>query len=138
MLEDAKFHHIGIAVSSIEKTKPFYLSAGYVVSEAVIESVQKVKVAYAWRDGFPPMELLEPLDATSPVCKILAKNGNTPYHVCYEVPDIKAAVAEMRKDGGFMPLGRPIPGHGLDDALMVFCYNKDVGLIQIMETKKSE
>lgn len=134
MLEDAKFHHIGFAVASIEKAKPFYLSAGYVVSEPVIEPVQKVRVAYARRDGFPTMELLEPLDDTAPVCKILAKNGNTPYHCCYEVPDIKATIVEARKEG-FLPLGRPVPGHGLDDALMIFLYNKNVGLVQVMETK---
>lgn len=134
MLADAKFHHIGIAVSSIEKAKPFYLSAGYSVSETVIEPVQKVRVAYARRDGFPTMELLEPLDETAPVCKILAKNGNTPYHCCYEVMDIKETIAEARKEG-FLPLGRPVPGHGLDDALMIFLYNKDVGLVQVMETK---
>lgn len=134
MLKEAKFHHIGIAVASIEKAKPFYLSAGYSVSETVIEPVQKVKVAYARRDGFPTMELLEPLDETAPVCKILAKNGNTPYHCCYEVADLKVTVAEARREG-FLPLGRPVLGHGLDDALMIFLYNKDVGLVQVMETK---
>lgn len=134
MLEDAKFHHIGIAVASVEKAGVFYRSAGYVVSEPVIEPVQKVRVAYARRDGFPTMELLEPLDDTAPVCKILAKNGNTPYHCCYEVADLKATIDEARKEG-FLPLGRPVPGHGLDDALMIFLYNKDVGLVQVMETK---
>jgi len=135
MLENGKFHHIGMAVASIEKATPFYRLSGYSVSEPVIEPIQKVRVCYARKDGFPTMELLEPLDETSPVSKVLQRNGgNTPYHVCYEVPDIKSAVGEMRKNG-FMPLGRPIPGHGLDDALMVFCFNKDVGLVQIMETK---
>ena len=134
MLKEAKYHHIGFAVASIEKAKPFYLSAGCAVSETVVKPVQKVKVAYARRDGFPMVELLEPLDETAPVCKILAKNGNTPYHCCYEVPDIKATIAEARKEG-FLPLGRPVPGHGLDDALMIFLYNKDVGLVQVVETK---
>lgn len=135
MLENAKFHHIGFAVASIEKTKEFYISAGYELSEPVIEPVQKVRVAYAHKPGFPTAELLEPLDETSPVCKTLAKNGNAPYHVCYEVGDLKTAVAEGRKEG-FLPLGRPVPGHGLDDAFMVFLYKQDVGLIQIMETKR--
>lgn len=135
MLANARFHHIGFAVASIDKAKWFYMSAGYEVSEPVIEPVQKVRVAYARKPGFPTTEMLEPLDETSPVCRTLAKNGNTPYHVCYEVDDLKAAIAEGRKEG-FLPLGRPIPGHGLDDALMIFLYNQDVGLIQIMETKK--
>ena len=137
MLTNAKFHHVGVAVSSIERMRPFYSSMGYQISEPVIEPIQKVRVAYARKDGFPTIEMLEPTDATSPAAKVLERNGCSPYHFCYEVSDLKAAIAEMRKEGGFMPLGHPIPGHGLDDALMVFCYNKDIGLIQIMETKKS-
>lgn len=132
MLENAKFHHIGMAVTSIDKTKPLLLAMGYCVSDTVIEPVQKVYVAYARKEGFPTIELLEPLDDTSPVKGILKKNGNTPYHVCYAVENIQDTIKEMRKEG-FRPLGRPVPGHGLNDALMVFLYNMHFGLIQIME-----
>lgn len=132
MLENSEFHHIGFAVQSIEKAKPFYLSLGYAVSEAVLEPIQKVKVAYARKKGFPTVELLEPLDETSPVKGILKKNGNTPYHLCYAVDDLSKAIKEARTKG-FMPLAKPVSGHGLGDALMVFLYNRNVGLIQLME-----
>ena len=46
MLENARFHHIGFAVNDIEKVKPEYVAGGYVVSETVIEPIQKVYVAY--------------------------------------------------------------------------------------------
>lgn len=132
MLSDAVFHHIGCAVSSIDKCKPFYISMGYEVSNTVVEPVQKVYVAYARKKGFPTIELLEPLDETSPVKGILKKNGNSPYHMCYAVDDLKETIEDMRKEG-FRPLGKPVPGHGLDDALMVFLYNINFGLIQIMQ-----
>lgn len=134
MLENATFHHIGTAVASIDKVKPFYQSMGYTVSDTVIEPVQKVYVAYARKEGFPTVEMLEPLDETSPVLGILKKNGNTPYHMCYVVDNLSDAIAEMRKEG-FRPLSKPVPGHGLDDALMVFLYNINYGLIQVMENK---
>lgn len=135
MLANARFHHLGVAVASIDMAKPFYQRLGYEVSTPVIETVQKVRVCYARKEGFPTVELLEPLNEASPVSKVLQRNGgNTPYHVCYEVADIHAAVREMREHG-FLSLGRPIPGHGLDDALMVFCFSRDVGLIQLMESK---
>lgn len=134
MLENATFHHIGTAVASIDKVKPFYQSMGYTVSDTVIEPVQKVYVAYARKEGFPTVEMLEPLDETSPVLGILKKNGNTPYHMCYAVDNLSDAIAEMRKEG-FRPLSKPVPGHGLDDALMVFLYSINYGLIQVMENK---
>jgi len=135
MLKNATFHHIGIAVASINKVKTFYLSAGYVVSEPVIEPIQKVRVSYARKEGFPTVELLEPLDEKSPVHNILKKNGNIPYHICYAVDNIQEAMKEARAEG-FIPLGKPIPGRGLDDAMMFFVYNKNVGLLQIMEKTK--
>ena len=134
MLENAIFHHIGTAVKSIEKVKYIYLSMGYTVTDTVIVPVQKVYVAYAKKKGFPTIEMLEPLDDTSPVKGILNKNGNTPYHMCWAVSDLQATIADMRKEG-FRPLSKPVPGHGLDDALMVFLYNINYGLIQIMEIK---
>lgn len=139
MLKDALFHHIGVAVVSIDATKPFYTAMGYVVSETVIEPVQRVKVAYTQRinkmtEGNPTIELLEPLDEKSPIQNILKRNGNTPYHICYAVSDLSETIKEVRALG-FLPLGKPIPGHGLGDALMVFLYNSNYGLVQIMEKK---
>ena len=134
MLENAIFHHIGTAVASIDKVKPFYISMGYSVSETVVEPVQKVYVAYARKEGCPTIEMLEPLDDSSPVKGILKKNGNIPYHTCYAVENLSETIAEMRKEG-FRPLGKPVPGHGLDDALMVFLYHIHFGLIQLMQNK---
>jgi methylmalonyl-CoA/ethylmalonyl-CoA epimerase len=132
MLKEAKFHHIGIAVLSIDAIKPFYTAMGYEVSDTVIEPVQLVKVAYARKGGCPVMELLEPLNEKSPVQNILKRMGNTPYHVCFEVPNLSDAIKEARA-WGFLPLAKPVPGRGLDNAMMLFLYNKNVGLIQIME-----
>lgn len=131
-MNDIKFHHLGVAVKTIEGASPFYKNLGYSVSETVIEPIQKVKVAYARKEGMPTIELLEPLNEESPINNILTKNGCTPYHICYSVKDINQAISDLRSQG-FMPLGKPIPGHGLDDAVMVFMYNANVGLIQLVE-----
>ena len=69
MLENARFHHIGFAVNDIEKVKPEYVAGGYVVSETVIEPIQKVYVAYACREGFPTVELLQPFSYSENISK---------------------------------------------------------------------
>lgn len=132
MLKECKFHHIGIAVFNIEKTAIEYIDAGYTISEIIIEPVQKVKVAYAYKEGFPTIELLAPLNEKSPVCAVLKSRGVSPYHVCYAVSNIALAIQEL-KERKFMALARPVPGHGLNDALTVFMYKKDTGLIQLVE-----
>lgn len=132
MTTKAIFHHIGYAVNDIDKAKSEFADSGYDVTETVIEPIQKVYVSYARKEGNPTIELLQPLDDKSPIVKILAKNGPTPYHICYAVDDIYSSIAELRKRK-YIPLAKPIPGHGLDDALMVFMFKKEIGLIQLVQ-----
>src|SRR3546814_19160137 len=45
------------------------------------------------------IELIEPLGENSPIVKFLEKNpAGGQHHVCFEVPDIHAAKAEMRSE----------------------------------------
>lgn len=123
MLKNATFHHIGYAVFSIEDAKTVFISMGYTVSETVLEPIQKVYVAYACKECSPTIEMLEPEDEKSPIVQILKKNGCAPYHICYAVDNIETAIKEAKSEG-FIPLTKPLPGHGLDDALMLFLYKK--------------
>lgn len=128
------FDHIGIAVFDIEKASYDYRALGYKVGEAKNVDVFQAKAAYASKMSSPTIELLEPVDEKSPVAKILKQRGSGPYHTCYAVLDIKEAMSEMRKNS-FLPIGKPVPGPGLDNALTVFMYKKSIGLIQLVERK---
>jgi len=44
-------------------------------------------------------EFLEPLGPQTPVGKFLAKGGGPLHHICFAVPDIAAALVEMRGKG---------------------------------------
>jgi methylmalonyl-CoA/ethylmalonyl-CoA epimerase len=59
------------------------------------------------RTGRPVLELVAPLGADSPIARIL-KAGGGPYHLCYQVPDIKAAIDHLRENGSFLVSG-PLP-----------------------------
>ena len=121
------FDHIGIAVFDIEKAAFDYRALGYEVGEAKNVDVFQAKAAYASKVNSPTIELLEPADEKSPV-------ASGPYHTCYAVCDIQEAMLEMRRNS-FLPLGKPVPGPGLDNALTVFMYKKSIGLIQLVERK---
>ena len=129
-----KFDHIGIAVFSIDDATREYQTMGYEVGGAKLVEVFKAKAAYAHKEGSPVIELLEPTDDNSPVAKMLKQRGAGPYHTCFGVEDIAEAIKYMREQS-YMPLGRPVPGPGLGNALTVFMYKKSVGLIQLVETK---
>ena len=97
MLDSFKFHHIGVAVKDIDKTAAMYEDGGYEMSDIIFDPVQNVNICWLTKDDMPTVELLEPVDESSPVCKTLEKNGVTPYHTCYVVDNIDDADVEFYK-----------------------------------------
>ena len=133
MLSSFRFHHIGIAVKDIAKTAKVYEHGGYTRSVTTHDPVQNVNICWLKRAGMPLIELVEPVGATSPICKILEKSGVTPYHTCYEVDDIEEAIAELRREH-YVQVSKPSRATAISGCRVSFMYNKDVGLIEIAES----
>jgi methylmalonyl-CoA/ethylmalonyl-CoA epimerase len=127
-----KFHHIGIATSNIMKTIEFYDQLGYTRSSIYIDTIQKVKLMFASRDGCPIIGLVEPLDISSPVNTLLKKNGVSPYHLCYEVSSIQQSI-EMFKSAGLKQISAVSEAVAFEGRLIVFLYNSNYGLIELLQ-----
>ncbi|NDP22089.1 MAG: VOC family protein [Paludibacter sp.] len=132
MLSNFSFHHVGYATKSIEKTSKVFQELGYTISDTSFDTLQHVKIALLKKKDSPQIELVEMIDETSPVSKILEKNGVTTYHVCYEVQDIELAIAELRKQK-FVLLFNPVVAVALDNRLICYLFHKDVGLIELLQ-----
>ena len=132
MLKDWKFDHIGVAVPEIEPTAEIYKAAGYEQTEPVYDPIQNVHICFLHKEGMPTVELLAPHDNTSPVQQTLDKMGVTPYHKCYEVDNLEVAIAELRKQR-YIVVRKPEPAVAFNNRRVSFLYNKQVGLIEIVE-----
>ena len=132
LMEELRFHHIGIACHDIEVTKGFYVAQGYVASETVDDARQHVRICFLTKSGMPQLELVAPLDGVSPVLRTLETSGVAPYHICYEVDDIAAAIKEL-KALHFVLVSRPVAACAIDDRRVCFLYSKDAGLIELVE-----
>lgn len=130
------FHHIGIACRSIEKTKRFYVSMGYEAATTVDDPIQHVRVCFLTNPGAPRIELLEPLDDMNPLSRTLESVGVSPYHTCYEVQDIKAAIDDLRSQR-FLLVSGPVPACAMNDRQVAFLYKKDNGLLELVEAQRS-
>jgi methylmalonyl-CoA/ethylmalonyl-CoA epimerase len=94
-----KISHIGIAVTSIDESLPFYtevLGLEYEGEEVVAE--QKGRVAFLVI-GESRIELLEPTAPDSPVAKFLEKNGPGIHHVAYQVDGLEGRLAALKGQG---------------------------------------
>jgi methylmalonyl-CoA/ethylmalonyl-CoA epimerase len=105
-----EFHHVGIAVRDMQAAIAAYkLLFNYdSVSGPFDDPIQKVSVSFLSRGhGDPLLELVAPLGADSPITRLLKGGGGT-YHLCYEVPDIRAAIEHLTNNGSMLISG-PFP-----------------------------
>ncbi|MFA5699909.1 MAG: methylmalonyl-CoA epimerase [Desulfuromonas sp.] len=117
-----RIDHIGIAVSSIEESLPYYrdqLHMQYMGTEEVAE--QKVKVAFL-QIGESSIELLEPTSEDSPVAKFLQKNGPGIHHIAYAVEDIASTLKSLAAQG--VRLIDTQPRNGAHGAKIAFIHPK--------------
>lgn len=126
-----KFHHIGVAVHDIEKAKKSYENIGYKMTLTIVDPIQNVKLCFLDKLNSPTIELVCPIDNKSPVVSILKKNNAMPYHTCYEVFDINIEVNKLKKNG-YIQVSKISPAIAFDNRLVCFLYNKNIGLIELL------
>lgn len=127
-----KFHHIGVAVYNFDASVPFYEAQGYQKKVEIYDPKQNVEVCILHHSIFPCIELLAPHDDKSPINNTLKKSGASPYHICYEVDDIEASFAKLKKEK-FMPISKITVSNAFDNHKVCFFFKKDIGLIEIIE-----
>ena len=79
------------------------------------------------------VELLQPLGPDTPVGKFLAKRGPGIHHVAYQVADIDAELARLRRAG--VELIDEQPRIGIRGSRVAFCHPRSTGgvLTEIVE-----
>ncbi len=132
-----RLNHVGVATPSIEKSLELYRTMfGAEPHGAPFDlPAQGVRVCFVDTPN-SQIELIEPLGLGSPITKFLEKNPQGgQHHVCFEVPEIQAAKAELEGKGARI-LGEPrIGAHGTP---VFFVHPKDMGgvLVEIMESPR--
>jgi len=126
------FHHVGIAVHSIEETAKWYVEAGYSLTETIKDPIQNVQIAFLKREDSPLLELVQPVDKTSPVYTILKKTGVTAYHFCYETTDLQKTIEDL-ENRDFKVLVEPVKAIAFKNLKISFLYHIDIGLIELLE-----
>jgi methylmalonyl-CoA/ethylmalonyl-CoA epimerase len=91
-----KINHVAIAVEDIDEALLFWRDAlGLTLDH--IEDVPSQKSVVAFLPaGEGEVELVKPTDENSGVAKFLAKNGAGMHHLCFEVDDIEAMLADLK------------------------------------------
>jgi methylmalonyl-CoA/ethylmalonyl-CoA epimerase len=99
--------HIAIAIGSLGDALAFYRDVLGLDVEAPEEvPSQRVRAQFLYPDDrvednghAVALELIEPTADDSPVAKYLARRGPGIHHIAFRVPDIEAALAQMKTRG---------------------------------------
>jgi methylmalonyl-CoA epimerase len=97
-----RIDHIAIIVRDIEQALLFYRDTlGITPGEIKEVPGEQVRVAFLpmGGPGGSEIELIEPTTPDSSLTKFLEKRGEGLHHVCLEVENIDAALAEMQEKG---------------------------------------
>ncbi|MGO1059128.1 methylmalonyl-CoA epimerase [Planococcus sp. FY231025] len=117
-----KVDHIGIAVRILEDVIPYYTETlGCPLLKIEEVASQKVRVAFI-DAGNIKLELLEPMDETSPIAKFIDKRGEGIHHIAFGVEDIDTRMAELREKGVQLLSEEAKPGAG--GAMVAFLHPK--------------
>ena len=120
-----RLNHVAIAVRDLENAAAIYRDVlGAAVSAAVPQPDHGVTTVFVTLPN-TKIELLAPLGGASPIAKFLDRNPDGGiHHICYEVPDIRAA-RDALKAGGARVLGDGEPKTGAHGKPVLFLHPKD-------------
>ena len=109
-----RIDHIGIVVNNLDTSLQTYCNQlGFTLLQRVTVAEQKVEAAFL-DAGNSTIELIAPIDTESGTAKYLQNRGEGMHHVCFEVKDIVATLAELKTQGVRLIDEKPRRGvHGM-------------------------
>ncbi len=132
-----RIDHIGIAVEDLDKSLAFWEHAlGLHLHKVENVPEQQVEVAFL-PVGESEVELVRPTVEDSGVAKWIQKKGAGIHHICFEVDDVRQALADMAAQGVWLIDKEPRAGEG--GKLYAFVHPKSTGgvLVELYQLPQS-
>ncbi len=94
-----RIDHVAVVVNDLDQALAVYRDAlGMPLSAVKTIPEQDVKIGFL-PSGDSEIELLQPINPTSGIAQYLAKRGEGLHHICLEVDDIEATLADLKARG---------------------------------------
>ena len=134
---DMRLHHVGVITGNLEGSTNFYTSLGYAASVIYVDPLQNARIVLMQKAHEPLIELIAPDSPESPAASWIQRIAVGPYHTCYEVDDLEAMVAFLRRHRLF-PVIKPVPAVAFDMRRVVFLWGENSGLLELLEAVPRE
>jgi methylmalonyl-CoA/ethylmalonyl-CoA epimerase len=129
-----KVHHIGYLVDDIEKASVAFAELGFSRADEVVKDmIREIYILFLVNSEGVKVELIQPIDKSSPIYRLNKKHRNSPYHICYETDNLQREIENKINTGEYALLQPPQDAFALGGKV-AFLINKDIGLIEIYST----
>lgn len=131
-----KINHIAVVVPDVPAALDFWQRAlGLSLSHTERNEAEEVEIAFL-PVGDSEIELIAPTTGDSGVAKFLANRGPGLHHICIEVDDIAASMAQLAAEGAQLINESPRPRD--DGTQYAFVHPKSTGgvLVELYELPK--
>ncbi len=117
--------HVGIATDDLDKSiSQYQKDLSFKLEHRELVKDQKVEVAFLRLEN-TLIELIAPIDDSSPIAKFLSTRGPGLHHICYRVADIRAELSKLAALG--YKLIDETPRVGAKKKLIAFIHPKSFG-----------
>lgn len=130
-----RLHHIGYAVENLDAAEAGFAALGYCRrGDATDDPHRSVRILFMEGKSGDIIELIQPLNEQSPVtARLMVQKGiSHPYHLCFAVESIEAAIEELEAKG-FMRISDNSPAPAIESRNVCFLLSKTAGLIELVE-----
>ncbi len=133
MTDLIRLNHVAVLVEDLDQALSFWQDQlGFTLDHVETVSSMEVKIAFLPL-GESEIELVQPTTEDSGLAKFLKKRGPGLHHICIEVEDISAKIADLQEKGVRLIDGKPIT---MDDGRkLAFLHPKSTGgvLVELYE-----
>jgi len=132
--------HIGYLCKDINKSITSFETLGYKkISEIISDNLpfegknpRNVNLCFLKNED-TVIELVAPIEQEdSVVSKQLTRQGEGPYHICYQTTDIEMEVVNLKKNG-FIIVQPLAPAVAFSGRRVAFLFRSSMGLIELVE-----
>lgn len=133
-----RIDHIAVVVDDIEGALAFWRDALGLEMTHLEEVAEQQSIVACLPAGGSEIELVKPTTDTCGVAKYLAKRGPGMHHICIEVDDIHATLAQLKAEGVKLINETPTVGAGGKQIAFVHPGSASGVLVELYQTAKDE
>lgn len=133
-MEDFEIEHIGYLTGNIEEAAKAFTVLGYQAEEIVADDTQKTFICFLRKDGAVNVELVMPYEDNRTMQKMLKKQGNGPYHMCYLCDDVDTLYDQLSAED-WLPLFKPVAAPAFNNRKICYFFRQEIGFVEFINKK---